>query len=157
MSVFADLYNDVVDLMDTEKASGTLTYINLVKRGMLEDEIVKGTTPTLTIWPAFSPSEVWVAIPNRRQDIFQVVIGIIQEPEDRDRPFGQTTSRKEGILLTAADVMNALDNARTTFVDGNAKVADQEVVANDPFPIGQGFWAMEIVIRFKWRAIAGQR
>ncbi len=157
MGLFADLYNSVVDVYDVEKASGSLQYIKSVNRG-LADRMIKGSTPSLTIWPAFSPDEAWVAVPNRRQGIFVVVVGIAQEPGNRDRPFGVTgDSAQRGLLVTAADVMNVADNKRDTFLAASTTLTDMEVVSNDPVPIGERFWVQEIMIRFKYRPVAGLR
>jgi len=157
MGVFADLYNEVVDVYDAAKASGSLQYIKSVNRG-LADRMQKGSTPSLTIWPAFTPDEAWVAVPNRRQGIFTVVVGIAQEPGNRDRPFGVTgDTSKRGLLVTAADVMNLADNKRDDFKLAAPTLTDMEVVSNDPVPIGERFWVQEIMIRFKYRPLAGQR
>ncbi len=156
MSLYADLYNKVVAEIDTAVDTGTLQYIKSVHRG-IQDRAEKGNLPSLTIFPLFAPDELWVAVPNRRQGIMGVVIGIMQEPTDLDFPFGQTTPRKEGLLVTLAEVQNVIDNMRDDFIVAVPKLSDLELVANDPIPIGENVWIQEIVIRFKYRAVAGNR
>ncbi len=91
MLAWVDLYNETVQILRDAIVSGqNLDYLKIVNSGV-SDRAVKGNLPGLTVWPTFDPNEVWVAVPDVREGLFTVSITVMQEPEDKNFPFGRSS------------------------------------------------------------------
>lgn len=158
MLAWVDLYNETVQILRDAIVSGqNLDYLKIVNSGVA-DRVVKGTLPALTVWPTLDPNEVWVALPDVRQGIFTVSITIMQETAQKAFPFGRSSPRVEGLLITAAEVMNEMDAARDRLCAAVPDLTDYDVAALDPIPIGpETVWTQELMVRYKYRVKAGQR
>ncbi len=126
MGVFADTINGVDAVLKAAiLPAQPLAYFKKVHFGEL-DQITTLAMPGLWLHldePAIA--EDWNAAQDIRDNLFTMLINVAIEMQDQTKPYGVTgDTNKRGILVAVADVMNEIDNKRSTILGANGKNFD---------------------------------